>query len=264
MIKNHCIRNVLRELARCLAIFPNVHTLMIRLHHTMSTLALHKAINSCFRRHKSFPQIRSVLVPLDCTALLKYVPGVRYVRFVSARKYMGDVQFPDFATCCPLLENISLLVPSGFQVPSVYLFISLPTKFNGANACNSQLLTPSLVHQLPNVRELTLQFIYDIVGIWVCSSFLFSLYLNTQLPRYGISKADIDFILSNCRHLKIITMHRLVHINGNMWERCISQVKEALLRFQLNDKEEKIIVLCVHGQPKKIITLPWPPILTSL
>ena len=49
-----------------------------------------------------------------------------------------------------------------------------------------------------------------------------------------------------------------------MWEQSISQVKEALLHFQINDKEEKTIALHVEYQPKKIITLPWPPILTLL
>jgi hypothetical protein len=36
VIGDHCVRNVLRELARCLAIFPNLHTL--RLDHTELTV----------------------------------------------------------------------------------------------------------------------------------------------------------------------------------------------------------------------------------
>lgn len=87
-------------------------------------------------------------------------------------------------------------------------------------------------------------------------------YLISQ-HEYGISKVDFNFILSNCRHLKNINMHRSIPLDLTMWEQFIWQAKATLLHWHLqrNDKEEKIIVLRVHGQHKKIITLPWPPYL---
>ena len=90
MIKNHRVRNVLQELARCLAIFPNVHTLMIKMDHDkMPTFVLDQVINSSFGRYKSFPQIRSIIVPLSCTTLLKYMLGARSVRFIRRRGILG-------------------------------------------------------------------------------------------------------------------------------------------------------------------------------
>jgi hypothetical protein len=52
-------------------------------------------------------------------------------------------------------------------------------------------------------------------------------------------------------------------MSSKVWERFVSQVKESLLNFQKNDKEEKTIVLHARYQPKKLITLPWPPIFRS-
>ena len=46
------------------------------------------------------------------------------------------------------------------------------------------------------------------------------------LPWYGVSKRDLDFILSNCRYLKIIRMHCLIRLDLDIWEQSISQVKE--------------------------------------
>lgn len=114
MIKNYCVRNVLRELARCLALFPNMHTL--KLDHTITTVALvDQAITYGFGRHKSFPQIRSILLPRNCNGLLKWVPGARYVYFREPQQTMGP-WLPNFSACCPLLENIEFFIPSKLTV----------------------------------------------------------------------------------------------------------------------------------------------------
>jgi len=52
-------------------------------------------------------------------------------------------------------------------------------------------------------------------------------------------------------------------MGSEVWERFVLQVKETLLNFQKNDKEEKTIVLHARYQPKKLITLPWPHIFRS-
>lgn len=55
-------------------------------------------------------------------------------------------------------------------------------------------------------------------------------------------------------------MYSSTWVDLDMWEGFKSQVKDALLDLQKDDKEEKTIVLRIYSQPKKIITLPWPPI----
>jgi hypothetical protein len=110
MVKDYCTRNILRELARCLAIFPNVHTLKLDLSIT-AVASLEQYITYGFGRHKSLPQICSIMLPRNCNALLKYVPGVRYVHFKEQEQTHFESWFLDFAACCPLLENICLSIP---------------------------------------------------------------------------------------------------------------------------------------------------------
>lgn len=74
MIGDHSTTNVVQELARCLAIFPNMHT--FKLNHTKLTFSLREAIIYGFKHCKAFPQIRSITVPIF---LLKYFPGARDV-----------------------------------------------------------------------------------------------------------------------------------------------------------------------------------------
>lgn len=78
----------------------------------------------------------------------------------------------------------------------------------------------------------------------------------------GISKlkTDLGFLL-NHRDLKIVRMDVAARLDSAVWEGYKSQVQDALLNLQRDDKEEKTIVHTVlHSQLKTIITLPWPPI----
>ena len=116
MITNYSVRKVLlRELARCLALFTNMHTL--KLDHTITTFGfkVDEPITYGFGPYKSFPQIRSIMLPGNCRSLLKYVPGARYVYFREPQETLGPL-LPNFATCCPLLENISFAIPSTLTV----------------------------------------------------------------------------------------------------------------------------------------------------
>ncbi|KIM45472.1 hypothetical protein M413DRAFT_442140 [Hebeloma cylindrosporum] len=80
MIGNHCIRDVLRELARCLALFPNLE--VFRMDHIKRgpyrrKLHINQAITYGFDRYKSFPQIRSVRIPRSCYIMQKYFPNAQ-------------------------------------------------------------------------------------------------------------------------------------------------------------------------------------------
>lgn len=121
MIEDYHVRNVLRELARCLAIFPNMHTLKLDLR--ISSLAFDQVITYGFGRHKSFPQIRSITLPPHCESLLRYVPSARDVHFMRSSPRYFEVRLLEIAACCPLLENICLSVPSNIMV---LLVSSLP------------------------------------------------------------------------------------------------------------------------------------------
>ena len=110
-IGSYFARNVLRELARCLAMFPNLHTLKLDL----SIDGLDRAITYGFSPYKSFPQIRSVIMPTACYDLLKYCPGVRYVYNVR-QKVLSDHDAFILADFCPLIENICFQIPSTVEL----------------------------------------------------------------------------------------------------------------------------------------------------
>ena len=123
MIKDYHIRNILRELARCLALFPNMHTL--KLDHTITTVGLvDKAMTYGFGRHMSFPQIRSIMLPGNCSALLKCVPGARHVYFRESQSMIGP-WLPNFAADFPLLKNILFVIPSKLTGLRIFCFLHI-------------------------------------------------------------------------------------------------------------------------------------------
>ena len=76
MIGNHCIRDVLLKLARCLAMFPNLQ--VFRLDHTeRKSFHINQAITYYgFGRYKSFPQIRSARCLLQSAEIFSQCAGV--------------------------------------------------------------------------------------------------------------------------------------------------------------------------------------------
>lgn len=136
VVEDHHVRNVLRELTRCLAIFPNMHTLKLDL--KIPAHPFDQVITYGFGRHKSFPQIRSItLRSYCCASLLRFVPNVRNIYFIAPKESQPESHLLAYASCCPRLENIRILVP--------FNFTQLAARF---------------VEQFPNIRDLTLQFTY--------------------------------------------------------------------------------------------------------
>jgi len=120
MIGDYCVRNVLQELARCLGIFPNVHTLKLDHKIPPVTFKLDQAISYAFRHHKSFPQIRVVTLPPNCVFFLRYLPSVRYFYFIGPREHQYEGRLLEVGPCCPLLENIRLSFPSNIEVLAIF------------------------------------------------------------------------------------------------------------------------------------------------
>ena len=121
MMGDCSVGNVLQELTRCLAIFPNVHT--FKLNNTQLTNLLCQAITRGFSHCKTFPQIRSVTVPKYCGSLLKSFPGARHVRITGSAQDLSAYNASILA-CGPLIEHISLSIPSGVELsltPSILL-----------------------------------------------------------------------------------------------------------------------------------------------
>ncbi|KIM42036.1 hypothetical protein M413DRAFT_27563 [Hebeloma cylindrosporum] len=218
-IKSHCIRRVLRELARCIAMFPNLHTLMIKMsNNAMTPLALDLTINSSFGPYESFPQIRSIIIQQECNALLKYMSGARYIRFETSGAYyhMSDQQLRalDFATCVPLLEDLCVFLPSHMELPT----------------------PPHVTHQFPKLRHLTLKFIdggYDLHGV---------LENCLHLKSVKVLIAEVPLDMEIWEKLVSAVKETLLSLQENDKEE---------KTIVLDERQ--------HGQPESIIALPWPP-----
>lgn len=119
MIGEYAVRNVVGELMRCLAIFPNVHT--FKVNYTPLTILLREAITRGFSHCKVFPQIRSITVPKECPSLLKYFPGARHVHLIGSAQRLS-AHIASLLACCPLMEHISLFIPSCVELFPSLLF----------------------------------------------------------------------------------------------------------------------------------------------
>jgi len=138
---------------RCLAIFPNAHTLKLDLKISTDEVALNRIITYGFGQHKSFPQIRSIAFPPHCDPLLKYFPSARDVHFIrSTTSHWFESRVLELAACCPLLENICLSVPSNLGVPPIF-FTSYPLSANNRNpiATRPSSRAPISEHQRPHI-----------------------------------------------------------------------------------------------------------------
>ena len=149
MIGDYSVGNVLQELARCLAIFPNVHT--FKLNNTQLTNLLCQAITRGFSHCNTFPQIRSVTVPKYCGSLLKSFPGVRYVRITGSAQGLSAYSASILA-CGPLIEHISFSISYHVELFLTALILLW------ANICNPQGSLPHFVQQFPNIRDLKIEF----------------------------------------------------------------------------------------------------------
>ena len=110
-----------------------------------------------FGRFKSFPQIRAITVPEDWNSLLEYFPIARRVCIIGSPQVLSEGRVSFLATRCPLMENISLLIPD-----TVELFSS-PSIQSQANIRNLQMQSlPLLVQRFPNIKDITLSFDHHI------------------------------------------------------------------------------------------------------
>ncbi|KDR68728.1 hypothetical protein GALMADRAFT_146075 [Galerina marginata CBS 339.88] len=104
-IKDYSSHSVLEELARCMAVFPNLHTVKL--------LVLVDPLNAfdtekIFAKH-SYPQIRTAMVSTRGFPLLRSCPGVQFAYSTEDCKtgHLTRVMLHS----CPLLQNLYLDVP---------------------------------------------------------------------------------------------------------------------------------------------------------
>jgi len=112
-------KDVLRELARCLVIFPNVHTL--RLDYSRLTVPYNLDIMSAFSYSTPLPQLRSIIIPQDCNALLRCYPGKRNVHIIGSKQALSKDNALFLATYCPKMENIVWVSPYRWVVSEPFI-----------------------------------------------------------------------------------------------------------------------------------------------
>jgi hypothetical protein len=75
ILQSYCYDRVLAELARCLALFPNLHTLQV--------LGLREEITYRVFKGLTFPQIRTLVVPSPGHYILAACPNVKDVTCIG-------------------------------------------------------------------------------------------------------------------------------------------------------------------------------------
>ena len=80
-IADHSFDNVVAELARCLSLFSNLHTVQIQIP-AGKTRSLHKIFAQTFKDY-SYPQIRDVSVMVLSQSFIASCPEARHVNFIK-------------------------------------------------------------------------------------------------------------------------------------------------------------------------------------
>ena len=103
-ICQYSIKTVLTELARCLSLFPNLHTVQIdvRSSTAISASICGEILEKTFKKY-SFPQIRNVFVMIFSVSFLASSPEVRRVGLGRYRS-MSRLSLQTIASNCPHLE----------------------------------------------------------------------------------------------------------------------------------------------------------------
>lgn len=107
MVTEFSTDTVLVELARCLALFPNLHTIQM----LVTPGVKKKDVDDAFRGHR-YPSVRTVIVPALAHSVLDCCPDLRSVTFNQE----APADFIDFfAKHSPKLETLCGLARLDYQ-----------------------------------------------------------------------------------------------------------------------------------------------------
>ncbi|RDB23833.1 hypothetical protein Hypma_008941 [Hypsizygus marmoreus] len=98
VLTDYCSKTVFREFVRCLALFPNLHTMQI----LGAGDNQERDLNVAFAGY-TFPSVRTLIVPGFASAILKACPDVKSVTNASGP---NPFIFYDIAKYCPNVEEL--------------------------------------------------------------------------------------------------------------------------------------------------------------
>ena len=123
--------NVVAELARCMSLFPNLHTVQIDIAPGSKRL-LDKIFQRTFKKY-SYPQIRNVFVMSLSLDLLPSCPEAKRVGFIQRSTVGRHWDLSKIAGSCPQLETLDDF-GYNFWGPNSFQRRTLPTsELNFAN-----------------------------------------------------------------------------------------------------------------------------------
>ncbi|KDR79844.1 hypothetical protein GALMADRAFT_136435 [Galerina marginata CBS 339.88] len=107
-ITDYSTRRILTELARCIALFPNLRLVKLRI-----SLPSRRADNQAALKGKAFsrysyPQIHQVIVSRSAFAFLLSCPSVRSVNVQDSREWPGRFELRYLKGFCTHLENLAI------------------------------------------------------------------------------------------------------------------------------------------------------------
>ena len=102
-IGDYSAKAVLAELARCLSLFPNLHTVQIDVDQECR-LPLEKMLKQTFEK-SSYPQIRNVFIMHSIASFVASCPQARRVGFTQHSSWPGR-DLESIVGMCPYLEEL--------------------------------------------------------------------------------------------------------------------------------------------------------------
>ncbi|KDR77409.1 hypothetical protein GALMADRAFT_245602 [Galerina marginata CBS 339.88] len=202
-VMNSRIASVLAELARCMALLPNLRVVKLAISPSTSwSDNFYKYAKKAFSRY-SYPQVEVAILSRAAYPLLLSCPSVRSVdRTGNKYSYQRSHIERDFWDCvegfCPKLESLTVDMAAG----------------------NSE----EIVRILPNLRQITLRF---------------TSYINRENQVVPHTYANLEKL----QHLRSIKIETSDSFDFWARKRAVDWAVRVLLKLQQEDKEDKEVIL---------------------
>ncbi|KDR79823.1 hypothetical protein GALMADRAFT_1165105 [Galerina marginata CBS 339.88] len=136
-VKDYSTPTVLAELARCIALFPNLQLVRLTISSSTRTLDNMTALVSKSFAPYSYPQIDHVVVSKSAFSFLRSCPSVRSVN-VMDRRWSGEFG-KHLEGICPQLENLTIDMVAMYTEETLQVF---------PNLCTLTLVFDYFIHSL--------------------------------------------------------------------------------------------------------------------
>ncbi|KDR79842.1 hypothetical protein GALMADRAFT_136434 [Galerina marginata CBS 339.88] len=156
-VEDYSTPTVLTELARCIALFPNLHLVRLEILSSTRTLDnLTTLVSKSFAPY-SYPQIDHVVVDSESAlSFLRSCPSVRSVNLMNL-KLSGEFG-KHLKGICPQLENLTIDMAALYTEETLQVFLNLPTLTLVFNHFNHSLFLSKfmLLGALKNLKTIKL------------------------------------------------------------------------------------------------------------